>query len=315
MRKGNIHLSIWFWIVFNTFILILLGLDLFVFNRNPHKITLREALGWSIFWIALSLIFNLVLYLHPAFTNQQALQFFTGYLLEKSLSVDNLFVFIMIFSFFKVEARYQHIVLIWGIIGAIIMRTIMILVGGALIHQYHWILYIFGAFLIYTSIRMLHSHEDEHPEDNFVVRLTRRFLPISGDYHGRRFFIRKSGRLMATPLLLVLITIEVSDVMFAFDSIPAIFAITDDVFIVYTSNIFAILGLRALYFLLADILEIFHYLKYGLSFILAFIGIKLLLSGFFETPVLVSLLVIFLALLISIVASLIWKKKQPMLPS
>ena len=308
-------MSIWFWLGFNLCILLLLGLDLFVFNRNPHKIKLKEALGWSIFWIALSLAFNLALYLHPAFTNQQALQFFTGYLLEKSLSVDNLFVFIMIFSFFKVEIRYQHIVLIWGIIGAIIMRTIMILVGGALIHQYHWVLYIFGAFLIYTSIRMLRSHAEEHPEDNIIVRFTRRILPVSGSYHGRKFFIRSKGRLMATPLLLVLITIEVSDVMFAFDSIPAIFAITDDVFIVYTSNIFAILGLRALYFLLADILEIFHFLKYGLSFILAFIGIKLLISGFYEIPVLISLLVLFLALSMSIIASLIWKKKHPLLPS
>jgi tellurite resistance protein TerC len=214
-----------------------------------------------------------------------------------------------------VEPRYQHGVLVWGIIGAIIMRTIMIVLGGALIHQYHWVLYIFGAFLIYTSIRMLRSHEDEHPEDNFVVRLTRRILPMTGDYHGRRFFIRKNGRLLATPLLLVLITIEVSDVMFAFDSIPAIFAITNDVFIVYTSNIFAILGLRALYFLLADILEIFHYLKYGLAFILAFIGVKLLISGFYEIPVLVSLLVLFLALSVSVIASLIWKKKHPLLPS
>ncbi|MBL7033468.1 MAG: TerC family protein [Candidatus Delongbacteria bacterium] len=307
--------GIGFWIGFNAFILLMLGLDLIIFNRKPHQISLREAAGWSIFWIAISLLFNLGLYLHPAFTSEQALQFFTGYLLEKSLSVDNLFVFIMIFSYFKVEARYQHGVLVWGIIGAIIMRSIMIILGGTLIHQYHWILYIFGAFLIYTSYRMLISREEKHPEKNFVVRFIRRILPISDTYDGRRFFTRQNGRLLATPLLLVLVTIEVSDVVFAFDSIPAIFAITDDVFIVYTSNIFAILGMRALYFVLADILEIFHFLKYGLALILFFIGIKLLCSGFFEVPVLLSLLIIFVALGVSVLASLIWKKKQPTLPS
>jgi len=303
--------SIWFWIIFNAFIVLMLGIDLIVFNRNPHQISIKEALGWSCFWIAISLLFNLGIYLHPDFTNEQALQFFTGYLLEKSLSVDNLFVFIMIFSYFRVEARYQHGVLVWGIIGAIIMRSIMIFAGGALIHQYHWVLYIFGAFLVFTGYRMLHAHENEHPEDNFVVRWTRRILPISGAYDGRKFFTRQKGRLVATPLLLVLVTIEVSDVVFAFDSIPAIFAITEDVFIVYTSNIFAILGLRALYFVLADILEVFYYLKYGLAFILTFIGVKLLISGFYEIPIMASLLTIFVVLLISIIASLVWKKQRP----
>ncbi len=303
--------SIWFWIIFNAFIVLMLGIDLIVFNRNPHQISIKEALGWSCFWIAISLLFNLGIYLHPDFTNEQALQFFTGYLLEKSLSVDNLFVFIMIFSYFRVEARYQHGVLVWGIIGAIIMRSIMIFAGGALIHQYHWVLYIFGAFLVFTGYRMLHAHENEHPEDNFVVRWTRRILPISGAYDGRKFFTRQKGRLVATPLLLVLVTIEVSDVVFAFDSIPAIFAITEDVFIVYTSNIFAILGLRALYFVLADILEVFYYLKYGLAFILTFIGVKLLISGFYEIPIMASLLTIFVVLLISIIASLVWKKQHP----
>ncbi|MCD4727627.1 MAG: TerC family protein [Pirellulales bacterium] len=307
--------GLWFWLGFNGFILIMVGIDLMVFNRKPHQISLKEALGWSIFWIALSLLFNLGLYLHPAFTSEQALQFFTGYLLEKSLSVDNLFVFIMIFSYFHVEARYQQGVLLWGVIGAIIMRSIMILGGGALIHHYHWVLYVFGAFLIYTGYRMLHAHENEHPEDNYIVRLTRRILPVTGSYHGRRFFVRHKGRLMATPLLLVLVTIEVSDVVFAFDSIPAIFAITEDIFIVYTSNIFAILGLRALYFVLADFLELFHYLKYGLAFILSFIGVKLLISGIYEIPVLISLLVLFLALTLSVIASVIWKKQHPTLPS
>jgi tellurite resistance protein TerC len=305
--------SIWLWIGFNLFVLALLALDLGVFHQKAHKVSIKEATIWSIVWITLSMLFNLGIYFFwdrvaPAsdYSNREAaLAFFTGYLLEKSLSVDNIFIFVVIFSFFAVPATYQHRVLFWGILGALIMRGTLIVVGAALLKEFHWIIYVFGAFLIFTGIRMaIQRNEEVHPEQNPVVKLLRRVMPVTENYQGEQFFVRRMGRLMATPLFLVLLIVESTDLVFAVDSIPAIFAVTEDPFIVYTSNVFAILGLRSLYFLLAGVVDKFHYLKLGLSAVLVFVGIKMVMADIYKIPIGLSLAVIAGILTISIVASL-----------
>jgi len=303
------EVSIYFWIGFHLFIFMMLALDLGVFNRKEHVVPVKEALTWCSVWITLALLFNLFIFYE--FGKIKALEFLTGYLIEYSLSVDNIFVFILIFSFFAVPARYQHKVLFWGILGALVMRGIFIFAGVALINRFHWIVIIFGGFLVFTGIRMLFQQEIHmDPAKNPVVRFFRKFLPVTEESHGSNLFIRKNHRTYATPLFLVLLMIESSDVLFAVDSIPAVLAVSHERFIVYTSNIFAILGLRSLYFAVAGIMGFFRYLKIGLSFILTFVGVKMLASYFnFEIPILLSLSIIVAILLISILASIIIKKK------
>lgn len=310
--------TIWLWVGFNVFVLLMLAVDLGVFHRKAHAVSIREAVTWSVVWIALAMLFNLGLYLFwnklaPGSTysnSQAALAFFTGYLIEKSLSVDNLFVFVLIFTFFAVPAIYQHRVLFWGILGALLMRGTLIAVGAALLKEFHWIIYVFGAFLVFTGIRMaLHRNEEMHPEQNPLVKWLRRVMPVTETYEDDHFFIRRAGRLMATPLFLVLVLIESTDLIFAVDSIPAIFAVTQESFIVYTSNVFAILGLRSLYFLLVGVVDKFHYLKLGLSVVLVFVGIKMLIVDIYKIPVGLSLGVIFAVLTVSIAASL-WRAKR-----
>lgn len=314
MFEGTIGL----WIGFNLFVLSLLALDLGVFHRHAHKVSIKEATIWSVVWITISMVFNLGLYLFwdkvspsSSYSNSEAaLAFFTGYLIEKSLSVDNIFVFVLIFTFFAVPAIYQHRVLFWGILGALIMRGTLIAVGAVLLKEFHWIIYIFGAFLIFTGIRMaIHRNEEMHPEQNPVVKLLRRIIPVTENYEGDHFFIRRAGKLMATPLFLVLLIVESTDLVFAVDSIPAIFAVTNDPFIVYTSNVFAILGLRSLYFLLAGVVDKFYYLKLGLSFVLAFVGTKMVIVDIYKIPVGLSLGVIASILATSVVASLLRSRR------
>lgn len=310
--------SVWLWIIFNLFVLGMLALDLGVFHRKSHAVSGREALIWSLVWISLALLFNAGLYFYwdrimpdSSYTNKDAaLAFFTGYLIEKSLSVDNIFVFILIFSFFAVPAAYQHHVLFWGILGALLMRGTLILVGAALLHEFHWIIYIFGGFLIFTGIRMaLHRNEEIQPENNPLIKVVKRVIPVTENYEGDKFFIRRAGKWIATPLLLVLLVVESTDLIFAVDSIPAIFAVTDHPFIVYTSNVFAILGLRALYFLLANVMDKFQYLKLGLAAVLSFVGVKMVLVDVYKMPVGLSLGIIASILAISIIASL-WRSKN-----
>ena len=292
-----------FWIAFNVFVVVMLMLDLAVFHRKPHAIRFREALGFSILWVAMAAAFAVFVFYWRG--RATALEFTTGYLVEESLSVDNLFVFLLIFRYFRVPASYQHKVLFWGILGALVMRGIFILAGVSLIHRFHWIIYVFGAFLIYTGIQLLRQQDrDIHPEQNPVLKLFRRWMPVTKDYVNGRFTVRQPG-LYATPLLLVLIVVETTDVLFAADSIPAVLAITRDPFIVYTSNVFAILGLRSLYFALAGMMEAFHFLHYGLSAILVFIGVKMLLSSYYPIPTEYALLAVGLILLASVLASLL----------
>ena len=297
------EISIWAWVGFNVFILAMLALDLGVFHRKSHEISVREAGIWSGVWITLALIFNFGVYY---FLGRVAgIQFFTGYVIEKSLSVDNIFVIALIFGFFAVPKVYQHRVLFWGILGALVMRAAFIAAGTALITRFHWIIYIFGAFLLVTGIKMaLHREEEIHPEHNPVLKLVRRLMPVTKDYEAGHFFVRHGGKLMATPLFLVLVLVETTDLIFAVDSIPAIFAVTLDPFIVYTSNVFAILGLRSLYFVLAGVMDKFAYLKLGLSGILVFVGIKMLLTEIYKIPPTVSLLVVLGILTAAILASL-----------
>ncbi len=306
--------NILFWVLFNGFVLLLLGLDLFVFHRKEHEVKIKEALLWSLFWILLSLGFNALIYYWegPA----PALEFLTAYLIEKSLSVDNLFVFILIFNFFKVPPKYQHKILFWGIIGALVFRAIFILVGVALIAKFHFIIYILGAFLIYTGIKMAFTKNDEelHPEQNPLIVWVSQKLPFTKTSVGGKFFTKIDGKYFATPLLLVLIMVETTDIVFAADSIPAILAISKDPFIVYTSNVFALLGLRALYFALSGIMQLFHYLHYGLSLILVFIGAKLLFSDVFHLDMRIALLVVGSILAISVIASLMFPKKEEEVP-
>jgi tellurite resistance protein TerC len=295
-------------IIFNLFVLGMLVLDLRVFQRKAHTVTMREALIWSIFWVAISLLFCLILFLWDKHTT--GLEFLTGYLIEKALSVDNLFVFIIIFAYFKVPSHLQHRVLFFGIIGALVMRAVFIVVGAVLISTFHWVMYIFGLILLFTGGKMLFgSDTDVDPGKNIVIRFCRKFFPITQDYEGQKFIVRHDKRYLITPLFLVLITIETSDIVFAVDSIPAIFAITQDPFIVYTSNIFAILGLRALYFLLATFMTKFEYLKTGLSIVLIYVAIKMLLVDVIKIPILISLAVIVLILTVSVVASIRKQKR------
>jgi len=301
--------SIYFWIGFHVFIFFMLALDLGIFNRKEHKVPVKEAVIWSAVWISLALLFDLFIFFE--FGKTKALEFITGYVIEYSLSVDNIFVFILIFTYFSVQEKYQHKILFWGIMGALVMRGIFIFAGVALITKFHWIILIFGGFLVFTGIKMLFQKETQvDPEKNPVVRFFRKFLPVTDELHGGRLLVRLNHKLYATPLFLVLLVIESSDLIFAVDSIPAILAISHDRFIVYTSNIFAILGLRSLYFAISGIMGYFRYLKTGLAFVLTFVGLKMLASFInFEIPIILSLAVIISILLISIIASVIIKKK------
>lgn len=299
----------YWWIGFHIFIFLMLALDLGVFHRKSHTVTMREALTWSAVWISLALIFNVGVWYTRG--HDAALEFLAGYLLEESLSVDNLFVFLLVFSYFKVPADYQHKVLFWGIIGALVMRALFIGVGAVLIAQFHYILYLFGVFLVITGVRMAFDKGDEvNPEDNILVKLFRHFFPVSDKYHGSNFFVIEDGVRKATLLFIVLLIVEATDILFAVDSIPAVFAVTQDPFIVYTSNIFAILGLRSLYFALAGIMNLFHYLKFGLSIILTFIGVKMLIMDIYKIPISLALGFVIFVLIGSIVASKIWPQKE-----
>jgi tellurite resistance protein TerC len=300
------------WIGFSLFILFMLSLDLGLFNRKAHAIKYREATIWSIVWITLAMIFAGIVFWYQG--TDLGLKFLTGYVIELSLSVDNLFVFLLIFSFFKVPSKVQHRVLFWGVLGALVMRLTMIFIGATLINHFHWIIYIFGTFLIYTGLKMfLQEDTDIQPEENPVVRLVTRYIPITRHYEEEKFFTRVNGKLTGTLLLLVLVIVEVTDLVFAVDSIPAIFAITTNTFIVYTSNVFAILGLRSMYFLLAGVVEKFQYLRMGLAIVLTFIGTKMLLEILhIVISVRISLVVVATVLLASVAASIIWPKDAEM---
>jgi tellurite resistance protein TerC len=287
----------------------MLALDLGVFHRKTHVVTLKESVTWTAVWVVMALLFNLGI--AHFMGNEKGLEFFTGYVIEKSLSVDNVFIFALLFSYFAVPALYQHKVLFWGVFGALVMRAIMIALGAKLIAEFAWIIYVFGAFLVLTGVKMIVKREEEiHPERNPVVRFFKRYIPTTSDFRGDKFFVRENGVLMATPLFVVLILVEISDLIFAVDSIPAIFAVTKDPFIVYTSNVFAILGLRSLYFALAGVLDKFHYLKVGLGVVLSFVGVKMLLAHSpWKIDTLISLGVIVVVLAASVIASLVWPKK------
>lgn len=292
------------WFIFGAVVLGLLALDLGVFHRKSHEVRIKEALIWSAVWISLALAFNGFVYFTRG--SGPALEFLAGYLIEEALSVDNLFVFLLIFSYFRVPSIVQHKVLFWGILGALVMRALFIVAGISLIEKFHWIIYVFGAFLIYTGIRMVTEQGKEiHPERNPVLRLFRRLMPVTETYVEDKFFVMKGARRFATPLFIVLLMVETTDLIFAVDSIPAILAITRDPFIVYTSNVFAILGLRSLFFALAGLMKLFRYLNYGLCFILVFVGLKMLLAEFFKIPVVVALGVIIAILGASILASVL----------
>jgi tellurite resistance protein TerC len=296
------------WIAFNVFVLGMLAIDLGVFHRKAHAVSLKEAGLWSCIWIGLALVFNIGVYY--LWGQEKALEFLTGYVIEKSLSVDNLFVFLMVFQYFNTPAEYQHRILFWGIVGALILRAIFIATGSALLSNFHWMIYVFGGFLVVTGIKMfLQGDEKIDPEKNPVVRLFQRMIPVTHEYHGQNFFITKGGKKHATLMMVVLIVVETTDVIFAVDSIPAIFAITTDPFIVYTSNVFAILGLRALYFMLAGVMELFVYLKVGLSFVLVFVGVKMIMVDIYKIPIGASLGVIGGILLLSVLASLVSQRR------
>ncbi|CAN5901892.1 TerC family protein [soil metagenome] len=301
--------NLWLWIGFNVFVLFMLALDLGVFHRKAHIVTFKESIAWTVVWVSLALLFNLGIWHYAG--PEKGIEFLTGYVIEKSLSVDNVFVFVLLFSYFAVPPVYQHKVLFWGILGALVMRAIMIAVGAALLTKFAWIIYIFGGFLILTGIKMIVKREEEiHPERNPVVRWFKKLMPVTPDYRGDKFFVRENSILHATPLFVVLILVEISDLIFAVDSIPAIFAVTKDPFIVYTSNVFAILGLRSLYFALAGVMDKFHYLKIGLGVVLTFVGVKMLLGHTeWKIDTHLSLAVIITTLAAAVVASLIWPKK------
>ena len=302
------------WVAFNLFVVVMLLLDLLVFHRKAKRVSVKEALIWTGVWVFLALVFNVGVYHYQG--RQKALEFLTGYLIEKSLSVDNIFVFLMIFSYFSVPPKYQHRTLFLGIIGAYIMRALFIAVGVKLILMFHFVIYIFGVFLIVSGIKMAFMKDAEvHPERNPVLRLFRKFFPVTERFEGDRFIVRRDGRLLATPLLVVLVVIETTDVVFALDSIPAILGITHDAFIAYTSNAFAILGLRALYFALAGVMELFHYLHFGLSFVLTFVGVKMVIEGFYPIHIAVALGVVTSTVAVSIVASLMFPPRQKGPPS
>jgi tellurite resistance protein TerC len=302
------------WVVFTVFVLGMLALDLGVFSRKPHEIKFKEAMAWTIVWVSLAMIFNAWIYFE--YGSHKALEFLTGYLVEEALSVDNIFVFIILLSSFAVPKVYQHRVLFWGVVGAIVMRAIFIGLGVALISRFHWIMYVFGAILIFTGIKLLLQSDDHepHPEKNPIYKLARRLIPAVSEYHGKNFTIVQNGRRYATPLLLVLIAIEATDLVFAVDSIPAVFAITTDPFIVYTSNIFAILGLRSMYFLLAGVLDKFHYLKIGLALVLLFVGAKMVIVDWYKIPIFASLITIGGLLALSVIASIVFPKPEEPTP-
>lgn len=305
---------IW-WIGFNLFVLAMLALDLGVFHRKAHEVHMKEALTWSGVWISLAMLFNLGLYLGwwggyapGEARSHAALTFLTGYVIEKALSVDNIFVMVLLFSYFHVSPQYQHRILFWGILGALLMRAALIFAGVALITSFHWVIYIFGAILIFSGIKMWFAKDTKiEPEKNPMLKLVRRIFPVTHEPHGSKFFVRVNGRAAVTPLFVVLVFVEWTDLIFAVDSIPAVLAVTTDPFIVYTSNVFAILGLRSLYFALAGIMQKFHYLHYGLSAILVFVGTKMLIADIYKMPVLVSLGVIAAILVISVILSLRYK--------
>jgi len=296
------------WIAFNVLVLIAIALDLGVFHRKAHKIALREALLWSLAWIALAITFGLTI--SYFYGRQSGLEFFTGYVIEKALSVDNLFVFLVVFRVFAVKEEYQQRVLGYGILGALLMRGAMIAAGAALIERFNWIMYVFGAFIIYAGLHMLFAGEAEsHPEQNFLVRYFSRHLRLTKEYRGEKFFSRENGQLFATPLFLVLLIVEITDVTFAVDSIPAIFGITRDTFIVYTSNVFAIVGLRSMYFAVAGLMEWFEYLHYGLSMVLILIGAKMLASHYYVVPTAVALGTVAGVIAVSVVVSVVWPRR------
>jgi tellurite resistance protein TerC len=298
-----------FWILFNAFVIIMLALDLGVFHRKSHEVTLKEALTWTFIWVFLALILNVIIYFWRG--QQKALEFFTGYLVEKALSVDNIFVFIMVFTYFQIPSKYQHKVLFWGIIGALIMRVIFIFAGVALLEKFHFTIYLFGALLIFTGYKMFgHNNLKIEPDKNPAIRFFKKFIPVTSTLHDDKFFIKTDGRRFATPLFLVLILIETTDLIFAVDSIPAILAITQDQFIVYTSNVFAILGLRSLYFALAGVVHRFWLLSYGLAVVLIFVGLKMILIDIYKIPIELSLLFIATIIAGSIFLSLGIKNKK-----
>ncbi len=298
------------WIGFSVLVLLLLALDLGVVHRKAHVVHVREALAWTGVWIALALVFDLGVWWW--FGSERALEFLTGYVIEKALSVDNIFVFMVVFSVFGVPPKLQHRVLYWGILGALVLRGIFVFLGAVLLQRFHWIAYGFGAFLVWTGLKLLlHREAEVEPEKNWLFRLFRRVVPSVKDYRGGRFTVIEGGKRYATPLLLVLVAIEASDIAFAVDSIPAIFAVTTDPFIIYTSNIFALLGLRALYFALADVIGKFRFLKVGLSLVLVFVGAKMLLAGVYKIPIPISLGVIAALLVGAVVASLLRPEREP----
>jgi tellurite resistance protein TerC len=299
--------EIWLWTGFIAFVTGMLALDLGVFHRKAHQVSLREAAVWSTVWVALALGFNAVLYVWSG--KEPALQFLTGYIIEKTLSVDNLFVIAIIFSYFAIPPKYQHRVLFWGILGALVMRAVFITLGASLLARFHWVIYVFGALLILTGIKLLTQNHAHAPERSLVVRMFRRFMPVTAEHHGEHFTVVQNGRRYATPMLLALVAVEATDLVFAVDSIPAIFAVTSDPFLVFTSNIFAILGLRSLYFLLVGVLDRFRYLKPGLALVLAFVGVKMLVSKTYPIPIVVSLTVV-VAILGGAVLVSLWRTRQ-----
>jgi tellurite resistance protein TerC len=305
-----LHVNVWFWVGFIAFVLAMLALDLGVFQRKPHEVRPKEAGVWVAIWVALALAFAAGLHFWAG--PEVALTFLTGYVIEESLSADNIFIMVLIFEYFRVPKSYQHRVLFYGILGALIMRGVFIAAGAALVSNFHWVLYVFGAVLVVTGVRMAIKGDEEFDgDDNRIVKLVRRFVPISRGFHGKHFFTVENGRRIATPLFLVLVLVEFTDLIFAIDSIPAIFGVTTDPFLVFTSNIFAVMGLRSLYFLLAAVVDRFHLLKYGLALILTFVGFKMLAEKWIEIGIGLSLGVILGVLVISIVASLIWTRDHP----
>ncbi len=297
------------WILFNLFVVAMLFLDLCFFHRKAHEIKVKEALLLSVFWTLLALVFNVGIYFWHG--RQEALEFLTGYIIERSLSIDNLFVFLVIFNYFKVPGLYQHKILYWGILGALVMRALFIFSGVELIQHFHFAMYLFGAFLIFTGVKMIWAKEKEiEPEKNIILKLTRKFLPVTHEYDNGKFFTRSNAKLLATPLFIVLLVIETTDVVFALDSIPAILAVTTNAFIVFTSNVFAILGLRALYFAMAGMMKYFHYLNYGLAVILSFVGVKMVIADIYKIPTWAALGAVGLLLALSVIASVIWPAKN-----
>ncbi len=303
----------WWWIFFAVFVLAMLALDLGVFNRKSHVIKMKEALLWTSFWVTLALLFGVGVYYF--YGQSKAMEFFAGYLIEYSLSIDNLFVFMLIFRFFKVPHEYEHKALFWGILMALVTRAIFIFAGVALINTFSWVMYIFGAFLVFTGIKMAMNKQTEvHPDRNIAIKLLRFFVPVTKKFSGAKFFIVKRGVRFATPMLAVLLALETTDILFAIDSIPAVLAISKDPFIVYTSNVFAILGLRSLFFAISGLMKLFHLLHYGLAAILSFVGVKMLIEDFFHVPVAASLMVIASILVVSIVTSIIWPENDGEVP-